>query len=83
MKLTKWIGNKLTDWIPGKVMPVRVGVYQREYDKDSPARLIRYCYWNGDFWSVYGETPENAKYWEGVSSGEQTLPWRGLARKPE
>ena len=51
---------KLTDWIPGNVKPVRVGVYERLYDKDSIAPRIFYNYWNGEFWSVYGETPEDA-----------------------
>ena len=79
MKLTKWIGNKLTDWISGNVKPVRVGVYQREYDSGD----VAYSYWNGKFWSVYGATPEEAESWVDTPSTAQTLRWRGLARKPE
>ena len=82
MKLTKWIGNKLTDWIPGNVKPVRVGVYQREYDNGGMGRPVWYCYWNGKCWGVFHDTPEKAKDWEGVPSNAQTLPWRGLAEKP-
>ena len=72
---------KLTDWIPGNVKPVRVGVYQREYDNGGLLRPIWYCYWNGDFWSVYGETPKDALY-RCLESPAQNLPWRGLAEKP-
>ena len=74
---------KLTKWIPGNVKPVRVGVYERFYDRTTPWRSIRYSYWNGKFWGVYADTPEEAKRLSTIRSLEQTLPWRGLARKPE
>ena len=70
---------KLTKWIPGNVKPVRVGVYQRKYDSGD----VQYSYWNGKFWSVYGETPEEAESWVDTPSTGQTLRWRGLARKPK
>ena len=70
---------KPTDWIPGDVKPVRVGVYQREY----PSGAWRYCLWNGRGWCVYGLTPKDAAEWSDVESNEQNLPWRGLAEKPE
>ena len=70
---------KLTDWIPGKVKPVRVGVYQREYDSGD----VQYSYWNGKFWGLYGVTPKEAELDRSFSSRAQTLPWRGLAEKPE
>ena len=74
---------KLTDWIPGNVKPVRVGVYKRLYDKDSIiATRTWYCYWNGEFWGVYGETPEDAAEDKHITSGAQNIPWRGLAEKP-
>ena len=69
---------KLTDWIPGNVKPVRVGVYQREYDSGD----VQYSYWNGKFWGLYGETPKEAESWVDTPSTGQTLPWRGLAEKP-
>ncbi len=73
---------KLTKWIPGNVKPVRVGVYQREYDNGGMLRPIWYCYWNGDFWCLYGETPEDADLCRSLNSTAQTLRWRGLAEKP-
>jgi len=73
---------KLTDWIPGNVKPVRVGVYERLYDKDSIASRTFYNHWNGKFWGVYGETPKDALY-RCLESPAQNLPWRGLAEKPE
>lgn len=73
---------KLTNWIPGNVKPVRVGVYQRKYDENPPARRIWYCYWNGEFWCLFDDTPEKAKYWVEFQSTAQNLPWRGLAEKP-
>lgn len=73
---------KLTNWIPGNVKPVRAGVYQRKYDRDSIACSTRYCYWSGAFWGVYGETPKEAELNRGLDSTAQNLPWRGLAEKP-
>ena len=69
---------KLTDWIPGDIKPVRVGVYERSYGNALPA----YCYWDGKFWGMYGPTPNQAIRWKSSISGNQTLPWRGLAEKP-
>lgn len=73
---------KLTNWIPGNVKPVRVGVYQRKYDQNSIASSTWYCYWNGAFWGVNGETPEDAARAKHIASGAQNLLWRGLAEKP-
>ena len=73
---------KLTNWIPGNVKPVRVGVYQRKYDQNSIASSTWYCYWNGEFWGMYGATPKDAAEVKDISSGAQNLPWRGLAEKP-
>lgn len=74
---------KLTNWIPGDVKPVRVGVYQRKYDQNSIASSTWYCYWNGEFWGVHGGTPKKAELNRGLDSPTQNLPWRGLAEEPK
>ena len=70
---------KLTKWIHGNIKPVRAGVYQRKYGYG----FVSYCYWDGDFWYWREETPALAEACGDRLSSVQTLPWRGLAEKPE
>lgn len=63
---------KMTDWYPGDVKPLakRVGLYERDYLDD-----VLLCYWDGVCWF----SPVDAGW---VISMCQSLPWRGLAKKP-
>lgn len=71
---------KLTDWIPGDIKPVRVGVYQRRTTSDG---YVAWSYWNGRYWGSYEITAEWACLERKYKSGFQNIPWRGLAEKPE
>ena len=66
---------KLTEWYPGDVKPVRVGVYQRRY----PNNAIMYCYWNGLFFFA-GEYTVNKAIVYKFDTLRQNLPWRGVAK---
>lgn len=47
--------RQLSLWLPGTMKPVRVGVYRRQYTFG-----VRFAYWNGERWSVYGRTAREA-----------------------
>lgn len=71
--------HKLTDWYPGDVKPVRVGVYERNFDRPDGERW--YSFWDGKHWR-FGHF---AKHWaeqykDEKLSFEQRLPWRGIAK---
>ena len=68
---------KLTPWFPGTVKPVRVGVYERDYN---PSPTSNYCYWNGEEWSTREQTPKKALEEFFVPSLYQDLPWRGVLK---
>lgn len=75
---------KLTPWFPGDVKPARPGVYQRSLDPCAPihvAPLACYCMWDGKFWMVYENTPEEAAECR-IRSAYQHEWWRGLAEQP-
>lgn len=69
--------KKLTEWFPGDVKPVHVGVYIRKGE----LRGRIFSRWNGKCWVEGGLTFDEAgskvreSYW-------QFLVWRGLAVKP-
>lgn len=67
---------KFTDWFNGKVLPVRVGIYERKL------LTIRrsFSYWNGKKWSCCFDTPKDAFTFKTVISNYQKLPWRGMAK---
>ena len=67
---------KLTTWFPGDVKPVRVGVYERKYNM---SRFYCYCYWDGEYWHVWAETPMVAEK-AFLISALQNLPWRGALK---
>lgn len=64
-----------TPWFPGEVKPVREGVYQRMYNKNS--RDIRYCFWDGA-WRVGYWDVESADWYRRGFAHDQNLPWRGI-----
>jgi hypothetical protein len=69
----------VTEWIPGHIKPVRVGVYERD------TNLGRWSYWSGEFWATADTvSPSSAMdpEWIGLPSGTQDAPWRGLASDP-
>jgi len=71
---------KLTEWYPGDVKPVRVGVYQQ---RDGGLGLtIGYQFWSGKFWSSWAETAESAERGNRflASDRHQNDPWRGVAK---
>lgn len=71
----------LTDWFPGSVKPVRVGVYQREYSYGK-SKGIHYCYWNGRGWGLGEHSVEQAMTHEidFMVAPRQYLPWRGVLK---
>lgn len=73
--------QKLTDWYPPEVKPVREGVYEVT---SAEVGILKYAYWNGKAFGLRCRSVENAdlereSFWfphEGV------IHWRGLAEKP-
>ena len=65
---------KLTPWFPGTVKPVRAGVYERQYGKET-----FYCLWDGEYWHTWAMTPKHAEKLHGFSA-MQSLPWRGVLK---
>lgn len=65
---------KETDWIPGELKPVRVGVYKRRIHGER-----FYSWWDGD-WSVMCSQKNIAKKNKDMRSSFQDLPWKGLAK---
>jgi hypothetical protein len=64
---------KLTQWFPGEVKPVRMGVYERKWPDGDRVWTI----WNGRNWGNSFLSPVDVRY---VCRGiEQSIPWRGLA----
>ena len=70
---------KLTQWFPGTVKPVRVGVYERNYS-EFPFHSPNYCHWNGKFWGLWATTPRGAVVLKIRPSPYQDLPWRGVKK---
>lgn len=69
---------KTTDWYPGYVKPVRVGVYGV---KSKRFGFILYKYWNGSKWAVYGVTIDQAmKNRRKLKDSHQDWKWRGVAK---
>lgn len=68
---------KLTPWFPGSVKPVRVGVYERDYDRGYPV----YSRWDGKHWLWTYDSSRQAAIEQGKLSPFQNIPWRGLAEE--
>ena len=65
---------KLTQWFPGDVKPVHIGVYER--------RLTKYLYysrWDGEKWYYLRDTVDEAAS-QIIDSAHQNLPWRGVLK---
>ena len=71
------MGEKLTEWVSGDVMPVRRGVYQVHNGMS-----VYYSLWNGRFWCASEMTPKLASFNEAIPSSAPIKKWRGLAGKP-
>jgi len=67
----------MTEWFPGRVYPVRDGVYQRNFGISQAYTNVLFCKFEGGEWFRFAYTAERA--------AEQTetvpnhwLEWRGL-----
>jgi len=69
---------KLTPWFDERIIPTRVGVYQREYRSEPE---IRYCLWDGRRWMFPRLNARDAAFERQVSN-VIGLRWRGRAKKP-
>ena len=67
---------KLSPVFPGHIKPVHAGPYERKYPYG-----WRYCYFVNR-WCVGAETIAGAIKHAPMASFYQSLPWRGLAKKP-
>lgn len=71
---------KLTNWFPGYIKPVRVGVYQQL----NGSGKLGYQYWDGVRWHSWATLPELATdtcFW--AAEFYQNDSWRGLAQEPK
>lgn len=71
---------KKTPWLPGKVRPVRGGVYERKLGPDNTH--IVFGRWTGGRWMFSEPTPEYAARAQHPSAYDN-VPWRGLAQTPK
>lgn len=68
--------QELTPWFPADMKPVRVGMYEREYNFWTG--LDARDYWNGEKWIVCLNG-----FWDGSDYSATSLKkWRGLASDP-
>jgi hypothetical protein len=73
--------RKFTPWIDGNIKPERHGVYQRNYADGADLPEVDFARWNGKYWFWRAATISGALM-KRVMSGNQSLPWRGLASDP-
>lgn len=69
----------ITPWLDGKDLPIRLGVYQRDYGQGRHW----YSYWNGSYWGSLCAFSDHAVSMRLIESNHQELPWRGYSRNPE
>jgi hypothetical protein len=63
------IEYKLTDWIPGKTKPERVGKYEVEIDTGHKYQAL----WNGEYWrNDWNDEKIKVKQWRGVAYDPDT-----------
>ena len=67
---------KLTQWFPGDVKPVHVGVYERRLKFKTN---VYYSRWDGENWLFMCGTVDKAAH-QIFDSGYQSLPWRGVKK---
>lgn len=68
--------EKLTDWFPPSIKPVRVGVYQREH-----RGRAKWARWDGKSWNLTLIDRARAEI-ASIRTTHANLPWRGLAEQP-
>lgn len=73
---------KFTPWFDGRVQPVHVGVYPRDFSMRSDGTDVAPCRWDGQQWMVWGDTVQEAAS-SRMPSQYQGLPWRGLTERPK
>jgi hypothetical protein len=66
----------VTGWIISQ-NPVRAGVYQVNRGEKLG---VWYKFWNGEFWGLTTESPNEATKVSVTKSPIQNVPWRGLVR---
>ena len=67
---------KLTQWFPGYVKPVHVGVYERRLRFKTD---VYYSRWDGEKWCTLCDTVDEAAH-KIFDSAYQNLPWRGVEK---
>jgi len=74
-----------TDWFSGYVRPVRSGVYERRYARNSMLSVIRFSHYDhaNDTWGMGALTPNDAEWMRWERAPAQRLPWRGLTQPAE
>ena len=76
--------QQLTDWFPGDVKPVRVGVYEVQDE----GGVGKFSEWNGEHWGLRTNILRFASDWSNPvyrgfkPTANQRLKWRGLAADP-
>jgi hypothetical protein len=66
---------KKSEWFPGSLLPVHVGVYETEPGLDGQPW---FQHWNGKFWSIAKRSAWEAESVAGIHSMHQRDQWRGL-----
>lgn len=72
------MSQKLTDWFPADVKPMRVGVYEC---KRSAYSVLKH--WNGVWFGAWGVSADDAYDRKEQKSVSQDEEWRGLAQPPK
>lgn len=75
------IGRK-TRWLPADVLPVRAGVYERDYSNPGRPRgeVVVFCRYDGGAWYTFeGSAAQAAR---STVTSSNLRPWRGLAVDP-
>jgi hypothetical protein len=70
--------TELTPWFDGKIKPVHVGTYERDYSPTYGGRKYWYCFWDGRYWRSSSAIVKTSATFAG--SRLQKLPWRGLCQ---
>lgn len=76
--------EKLTQWYPPEVKPVREGVYENGTYSRRTNEITGGCYqyWNGAWWGSVSAIVSGAYRDRDEKSLYQNDPWRGLAERP-
>jgi hypothetical protein len=70
--------QKLTEWFPADIKPVRKGVYIRDLQSDSLE--IFYGYFDGYIWGCTQTSIKAAYEWRNTETSYPNLQWRGIAK---